>query len=131
MEEYKMESHIVIISQYLGQQHQFIIKNTENFEEKFREMAEELFDYKISDGNLFFTNKLYELKEAFHLYTGDIYLFTSDSYAKALDAVEASRNYGKISMKRFENSEDAYKEHHNYEKVKEIINKYFETVSFF
>lgn len=34
-------------------------------------------------------------------------------------------------MKHFKNRKDAYEEHHDYKKVKEIINKYFKTVSFF
>lgn len=124
----RMQNYTVIISQYMGEQHQFMVQRTRDFETKLQKMVKELQDYKSTDGFVFCTNELYEFEESFDTFNGDIYVFTNDSYKNAMEAILISKLNEKESAEYFLSFKDNRSKNHNYEKVKEIINKYFEII---
>lgn len=124
----RMQNYTVIISQYMGEQHQFMVQRTRDFETKLQKMVKELQDYKSTDGFVFYTDELYEFEESFDTFNGDIYVFTNDSYKNAMEAILISKLNEKESTEYFLSFKDNRSKNHNYEKVKEIINKYFEII---
>lgn len=124
----RMQNYTVIISQYMGEQHQFMVQRTRDFETKLQKMVKELQDYKSTDGFVFYTDELYEFEESFDTFNGDIYVFTNDSYKNAMEAILISKLNEKENTEYFLSFKDNRSKNHNYEKVKEIINKYFEII---
>lgn len=124
----KMQNYTVIISQYMGEQHQFMVQRTRDFETKLQKMVKELQNYKSTDGFVFCTDELYEFENSFDTFNGDIYVFTNDSYKNAMEAILISKLNEKESTEYFLSFKDNRSKNHNYEKVKEIINKYFEFI---
>ncbi len=130
----------LIVSQYYYSRHMFIVKIDENFIETARKFAVELMQYKRGDN--FWTDKIYlgdldpeyssgELRYRYNINdAGDIY-FINFNYAnscmhEAFEYNEASKRESAGYQKK-QKVEDIAK-HHDYRKVTEIVQKYFEIV---
>jgi len=131
--------YTLIISQYYHSRHSFIVKHDENFIGNARKFAIELMAYKREQEN---KRGIY-LGDLDEKYTyggicprynindsGDIY-FTQTHFANnckdiaiqyARDSFKESRGYKKKAVV------EAISKHHNYNRVKEIVEKYFEIV---
>lgn len=129
--------YTLIISQYYFSRHMFIVHHKQDFIEKAKSFSKELMLYKRDEGNQreiylgdldYFKDK----KEVISRYnindSGDIY-FIQSNYANRLmeetkryheDSIRGSKGYQKKAIT------NAIGEHHNYGKVKEILEKYFE-----
>lgn len=134
-----MFKYTLIISQYYHSRHQFIVKfPEEDFHLKCKNFIEELEKYKrksdyrrdINFGDIIYLNSdhvsiRYNIND-----DGDIYIINSVSVANllpiyrqyALESYKQSRKYIRNQV-----IEDIG-EHHNYEKVFDIVDKYFEII---
>jgi hypothetical protein len=129
--------YTLIISQYRWSRHFFIVKHDENFIENARKFATELMEYKNSSdskrelylGDLDPTYLKAEIRRRYNINDhGDIYFIQStsanflmsESWSYKEDTRRESRGFQKKSDKQ------SISDHHEYYKVKEILNKYFE-----
>lgn len=131
--EYK---YSLIISQYYYSRHMFIIHHPENFLEQARAFTKELVEYKrthlnrqdyLGDLDPKWTDG-YKIKPRYNVNDeGDIYFIQGD-YVNYLagesrrykeDSIRESRGFQKKAVT------DAISKHHSYDKVKEILEKYF------
>lgn len=127
--EYK---YTLIISQCYHQHHQFIVKMTPDFLEKARNLVADLKKYKGSQyhwlGDVGNTNKLIR-RYNYNGSEGDIYIINSDSILKLLEEVKEYCGYEERGIAYFEDSVEVaehLEKHHDFNKVKEIVEKYFE-----
>ena len=132
-------NYTLIVSQYRYSRHSFLVKhNTDTFLESAKKFTEELEKYKRPDdcsrdidcGDLTYkpTEKIYSRYNVNDW--GDIY-FISAKFANRLiyDAIEyyeTSRRESAGYKKKIVIEDVAL--HHNYDRVKEILNKHFEIV---
>jgi hypothetical protein len=126
----------LIVSQYYHSRHFFIVNLTPDFIKQAKEFSYELMKYKRNEDNereLFAGDLDYikdgEIRRRYNVNdSGDIY-FIQSPYAnylmhEAIEFHESSLRESKgFQRKAITNSID---EHHNYKKVKEIVEKYFE-----
>ncbi|MFR1676671.1 MAG: hypothetical protein ACLSVP_08260 [Fusobacterium sp.] len=127
--EYK---YSLIVSQCYHQHHQFIVKMTPNFLEKARNLVADLKKYKGSQyhwlGDVGNTNKLIR-RYNYNGSEGDIYIINSDSILKLLEEVKEYCGYEERGIAYFEDSVEVaehLEKHHDFNKVKDIVGKYFE-----
>lgn len=132
--------YTLIISQFYHSRHMFIVQHTEDFIEKAREFAKELITYKRGDdyhieetyiGDLDPKYVTKEIRQRYNINDrGDIYFIQSDyaNYCKdiAMGYKEDSLREGKGRQPK--KITDLISEHHNFQKVKELVEKYFEIV---
>ncbi len=127
--EYK---YSLIISQCYHQHHQFIVKMSPDFLEKAREMVADIKEYKgsryLNLGDIGNTNKLIR-RYNYNGSEGDIYIINSDSILKLLEEVKEYCGYEQRAIEYFEDNIDIEKhldKYHAFNKVKDIVEKYFE-----
>lgn len=127
--EYK---YSLIVSQCYHQHHQFIVKMTPNFLEKARNLVADLKKYKGSQyywlGDVGNTNKLIR-RYNYNGSEGDIYIINSDSILKLLEEVKEYCGYEERGSAYFEDSVEVaehLEKHHDFNKVKDIVSKYFQ-----
>lgn len=130
-----MYKYSLIVSQYYNSHHTFIVKFEEdNFMDKFSDFVEELYQYKrgkkINIGDFGYC-KNDEIREIYNINdAGDLYVINSKhaNYLKCkseefkIDSLRMYRGYIKKVVTK------AISEHHSYDKVKEIVEKYFKIV---
>lgn len=128
--------YTLIISQYYYSRYMFIVEHDENFLEKAKAFAAELIAYKRDEdcgreiylGDLDYHSENKEIRARYNINDcGDIY-FIQGNYVNRLshemisyhkDTVRESRGF---QSKKVTNG---IEQHHNYGKVSEIIQKYF------
>lgn len=133
--------YTLIVSQYYHSRYSFIVKFPENFYETMKKFIEELEDYKRSEtrkklkynyGDIGYREGEEKIFCRYNVNdSGDIYIINSD-YANYLMGIaseykldsyrESHRGY--IRKEIYNN----ISEHHNYDKIIEIVEKYFEIV---
>lgn len=132
-----MYKYTLIVSQYWHSRHFFIVQHEPDFIEKARTFAAELMDYKrdegckrgkylgdldpeyVGDGS----RRRYNIND-----TGDIYFLQSDSIThlhNELKGYEADSRRERRGFKRKEVTV-SIDQHHDFDRVDEIVRKYFE-----
>ncbi|ADZ82536.1 hypothetical protein [Cellulosilyticum lentocellum] len=132
MSDYK---YTLITSQYWHSYHMFIVAfNEESFIEQAKNMSRELIEYKGPStrdylGDLEYNYETPEIRQRYNINEqGDIYIQNFINLSVALrwmkkyigEEDNASKGYKKKEIKK------DIEEHHRFEKVKEIVEKYFE-----
>lgn len=134
-----MYKYSLIVSQYYNSYYTFIVKFEENnFIDKFSDFVEELYQYKRNEKNKKKINigdfgycKNDEIREIYNIDdAGDLYVINSKhaNYLKCkseefkIDSLRMCRGYIKKVVTK------AISEHHSYDKVKEIVEKYFKII---
>ncbi|MDP4143212.1 MAG: hypothetical protein Q8936_01840 [Bacillota bacterium] len=136
--EYK---YCLIVSQYYHSRHMFIVKIGENFIEKARKFALELNRYKrsvddeslenLGDLDPKYCGDTSELRPRYNINdAGDIYFINACYVNKCMwdswEYREATRRESAGFKKKSVLNDIS--QHHNYEKVQEIVEKHFEIV---
>jgi hypothetical protein len=135
--ERKMDfKYSLIVSQYYHSRHMFVVLVKDDFIEKAKEFAYDLMTYKRDEGcdrELFAGDLDYikdgEIRRRYNVNdSGDIYFIQSPYVNYCMhqaieyhdDSIRESRGFQKKVIT------NAIDEHHNYQKVKEYVEKYFE-----
>lgn len=127
--EYK---YTLIVSQCYNQHHQFIVKMAPNFLIKARKLVADLKEYKGSQcfwlGDVGNTDKLIK-RYNYDGPEGDIFIINSNSILNLLKEVKEYFRYEESATEYFEGSIEVaeyLEKHHDFNKVKDIVAKYFE-----
>lgn len=129
--EYK---YSLIVSQCYHQHHQFIVKMVPDFLERAKKMLAELKEYKGSKNTTYLGDLEWYKDEKIHKRynyngdEGDIYIINSKTI---LSLIKDFRRFNRQEVERANFFSDReFQEHlyekHNYEKVENIVKKYFE-----
>lgn len=133
-----MYKYTLIISQYYHSYHQFIVKYDDNFLDNARKFVRELITYKrgfYDDieylGDLDYKYKNNTIKQRYNINDyGDIYFINHNTIQNLIhDVNEYNKKCIELSKgyKRKIVQENIFN-HHNYDRIKEIVQKYFDIV---
>jgi hypothetical protein len=129
--------YTLIISQYYHSRHFFIVEHNPDFMEKARSFVNELMVYKREAGS---TREMYlgdldpeytsgEIRGRYNINdSGDIY-FLQSNYANYLMGESWEyKEHSRRESRGYQNKKvtEAISQHHDYNRVKDIVKKYFE-----